>query len=156
MIYVLDTSSFIVLGHYFPDRFPSFWEHLNGLTDSGGLTAVSEVKKELDNQNTRPHLVSWIKAHPELFPAPTSKEMAYVARIFAVTRFQALISQKARLEGRPAADPFVIARGAVLKGCVVTEESTNPDAVRIPNVCQHFGIRCTNLEGLMAAEGWTY
>ena len=156
MIYVFDTSSFIVLGHFFPDRFPSFWEHLNALADSGELTSVSEVRKELDNQNTRPHLASWIKAHPHLFPAPTSDEMAYVAQIFGVPRFQALISQKARLEGKPAADPFVIARAAILEGSVVTEESTNPNAVRIPSVCAHFGIPCTNLEGVMTAKGWTY
>jgi hypothetical protein len=156
MVYVLDTSPFIVLGHYFPDRFPSFWVQLNELADAGRLTSVSEVAKELDNQTTRGHLTAWIAKHKALFPAPTAEEMTFVARIFAVPAFQALISQKKRLEGTPVADPFVIARAAVLKGCVVTEESTTTPAVRIPAVCSHFKVKCTNLEGLMAAEGWLY
>ena len=40
MVYVVDTSSFIVVSHYFPDRFPSFWVHFDALADSGRLLSA--------------------------------------------------------------------------------------------------------------------
>ncbi len=40
--------------------------------------------------------------------------------------------------------------------CVVTEEVRRPNAARIPNVCDHFGIGCINLEQLMEREGWQF
>jgi pseudouridine-5'-phosphate glycosidase len=155
-VYVLDTSAFIVVGHYFPDRFPSFWAHLAEVEAAGRLTSVSEVAKELDNMSTREHLARWLEAHPALFPTPSSAEMDFVARIFGVTEFQALVKEKDRLKGSPVADPFVIARAATIGGCVVTEERARPNIVRIPTVCAHFGIDCVDIEGLMRREGWQY
>ena len=156
VVYVFDTSSFIVVGHYYPARFPTFWSHLNGLVDAERLASVSEVAKELDNNNTREHLAAWLKGHQSLFATPSSEEMAFVARIFAVPAFQLLVREKDRLKGSAVADPFVIARAALIEGCVVSEERARPNVVRIPTVCAHFGIDCTVLEGLMGREGWQY
>ncbi len=39
---------------------------------------------------------------------------------------------------------------------VVTEETFRPNAAKIPNVCQHFGIECINLRQLMEREGWRF
>jgi hypothetical protein len=156
MVYVFDTSAFIVLGHYFPGRFPSFWLHLNALVDGRRLLSVSEVLKELDNHLTRVHLADWVKSRPGLFVPPSTDEMAFVSKIFSVPSFQALVKEKDRLRGAPVADPFVIARAAVAGGCVVTEEQEREGAVRIPTVCQHFAVDCLDIEGLMAREGWSY
>ena len=30
------------------------------------------------------------------------------------------------------------------------------NAGKIPNVCEHFGVDWTNVEGFMAREGWTF
>ena len=48
MIYVFDTSSFRVLGNYYPDRFPSFWEMFDELVAAGRIVSVREVHRELD------------------------------------------------------------------------------------------------------------
>lgn len=156
MVYVVDTSSFIVMGHFFPERFPSFWAHLNKLADESGLISVREVRKELDNQSTREHLAKWVDERKEIFYGPEPAEMAFVAGIFQIVQFQSLVKKKAILEGSPVADPWVIAAAAVRSGCVVTEESERPNSIRIPNVCRHFDIECTNLEGLMLREQWRY
>lgn len=79
-----------------------------------------------------------------------------MARIFAVPHFQALVSEKQRLQGKAVADPFVIAAAAAAGWAVVTEERVKPHAAKIPNVCQHFGIRCLNLEGFMHENGWSF
>ena len=82
--------------------------------------------------------------------------MRFVGDIFSVQHFQMLVNKKARLKGLPCADPFIIARAKVINGCVVTEEKRTPNAAKIPNVCEHFGVEYTNLQGFMKKEGWTF
>lgn len=156
MIYVLDTNSFIVLSHYFPDRFPSFWKQLDACVAGGRIVSVKEVRKELDSDAAKPHLTSWLKENRHIFLVPSEQELEFVAEIFKVPRFQDLVRRRQRLRATPVADPFVIASAKVRGGCVVTEESKKPNAARIPNACEHFGVDCTNLEGLMEREGWRY
>jgi len=153
---VFDTSSFIVLENYYPDTFPTFWEHLDGLVASGGLLSVSEVYKELQNQLTADFLLDWVDRHKGIFATPSSDEMDAVADIFRIPHFQQLISAKQRVRGAPVADPWVVARGRVVGCCVVTEEALKPNAAKIPNVCQHFGVDCTNLQGALRRQGWRY
>ena len=82
--------------------------------------------------------------------------MSFVAQVFQVPEFQTLVRRKQILSGSPAADPFVIAAAHVRGGCVVTEENRRENAIRIPNVCDHFGVDCTNIEGFMERENWRY
>ena len=155
-IWVVDTSSFIVMSHYFPERFPTFWTDLDVLVAQGRLTSISEVAKELDNQAARPDLKAWLGRNKTLFPTPSAEETQNVARIFAEARFQALLKRRDILEGKPVADPWVIARAMRLQGCVVTEESTKQNVLRIPQVCAHFSLSCVNLEEMMNQEGLKY
>jgi len=67
-----------------------------------------------------------------------------------------MIRKQERLKGKPVADPFVIARAKILDACVVTQEKNTENAAKIPNVCDHFGIDCINLEGFMKKESWTF
>jgi len=156
MGYVFDTSSFIVLGHYFPERFPSFWEKFDAAVSQGVVASVREVHRELSTHLARPHLADWVKKNRSIFSAPSSEEMAFVGQIFAVAHFQYLVGEKERLKGTPVADPFVVACASVRSACVVTEEAKKENAAKIPNVCEHFGITWTNLEGFMALEGWEF
>jgi len=84
------------------------------------------------------------------------QETLFVSKIFSVRHFQYLVGQKQTLKGTPVADPFLIASAKVRKGCVVTGEKKKPNAAKIPNVCEYFGIDCTNLEGFMEREGWSF
>jgi len=156
MIYVIDSSSLIVCGHYFPSRFPSFWQEFNSLAEAGRTLSVREVRRELDRQATREHLRNWVTSNGGFFLPPSPEETQFVARIFAVSHFQQLIAEKQRLAGHPVADPFVVASAYVRGGCVVTEESFRPNAAKIPNVCRHFGIDCISIEEMMERENWTF
>ena len=51
---------------------------------------------------------------------------------------------------------FVIARAVVEKRIVVTTELMKPHAVKIPNICAHFGVGCMSLAEFMDAENWTF
>ena len=155
MVYIFDSSSFIVLGHYFPDRFPSFWDQLNTYVATDRVLSVKEVYNELASKGSKPHLDEWLKKNKKIFLTPTEDEMLAVSKVFRVSAFQSMVRQKQLLQGTPVADPFVIASAMVRKeSCVVTEESKKEHASRIPNVCDHFHIDCTSLEGFMEREGW--
>lgn len=154
MIYVFDTSSIIVMGHYFPDRFPTFWNHFENAVQSGTVISVREVLKEL--ASPREWLMDWVNDHKEMFLVPGPQETKFVATIFQVPHFQMLVTEAQRLRGQPVADPFVIACASVRAGTVVTEESRKPNSARIPNVCDHFGVACTNVEGFLAQNDWQF
>lgn len=154
--YILDTNSFRVFSNYYPDNFPTFWDNIESLVDSGHLISCLEVSKELEKQNTSVHLSSWIQAHSGIFEMPSEDEMGFVARIFRVPHFRQLIGVKQQLRGLPVADPFLVARGAIINGCVVTEENMKPHAAKIPNVCKHFGVRSTNAHGFLSEVGWSF
>ena len=70
--------------------------------------------------------------------------------------FRQLIGQKQRLKGLPVADPFLVARGALQDASVVTEETLKPNAAKVPNVCEHFGVRSTNVQGFLVEVGWRF
>jgi len=155
-LYVIDTSSLVVVENYYPDQFPTFWRNLTALAADKRLHSVSEVFKEIVHKHTREFLAEWVQERDKLFPVPDSKETAFVAIIFAVPAFQALVDQKKRLKGAAVADPWVIARAACIGATVVAEESRETTKVRIPKVCSHFDVPCVSMQGLMAKEGWTF
>jgi hypothetical protein len=35
-------------------------------------------------------------------------------------------------------------------------EADNPNAAKIPNVCEHFGIHWTDIEAFLKQNGWTF
>ena len=117
---------------------------------------MREVLRELDQDASATHLSDWIADHKSLFVIPNASATQFVSTIFSVPHFQTLVSEKNRLAGRPCADPFIIALAKVINACVVTEEKEKPNAAKIPNVCQHFGIDCTNLQEFMEKENWSF
>lgn len=156
MVYIFDSNSFIVISHYFPERFPSFWKQIDEYVSDGKILSVREVFNELDNNSSKIHLIDWLKTNKSIFMIPSQPEMNFVNSIFQVPHFQYLVSTKQRLKGSPVADPFVIASAKVKNGCVVTEENKKKNSSRIPNICDHFNIDCTNIEGFMRRENWEF
>ncbi len=53
MVYIFDTSSFKVLGNYFPKSFPTVWQKINLLVSEGKLKSVREVLKEVEYGNNK-------------------------------------------------------------------------------------------------------
>jgi hypothetical protein len=156
MAYVFDTNAFSQLFHsYYRNRFPTLWANFDALIADGSITSTREAFREIEDDRVAA-LREWAATHRELFPAPTADEAAFVARIFAVRRFQQVIEQKKLYKGGKNADPFIIARAAVTEGSVVTMESEPKNGAKIPNICRHFSIPCLSLEGFMEEEGWQF
>ena len=156
MKYVFDSDSLIDLfRHYYPERFPTLWEKFDVLVSGEELISVREVFNEIGSSEDS--LGIWAKEQKNiLFLESTVEELRFVAEIFQVQHFQAMIRKQERLKGKPVADPFVIARAKITGACVVTQEKSTENAAKIPNVCDHFGIPCIKLEGFMKKESWTF
>lgn len=165
MIYVFDTSSIHALQHFYPSVFKSIWGDLDILVQKELLTSTREVFNELERQAISAEVLQWSKDNKQIFTTPTNSELQFVATIFQVKHFQALIGKQQQLKGTPVADPFVIAKAKVANATVVTEEgwlrpndtlTPKPNAAKIPNVCAHFNVSCVDLEGFMRLQEWTF
>jgi hypothetical protein len=156
MSYVFDNSPLSALfRNYYRNRFPSLWQRFDRLVANGSLVSTREVFREIEDGPIE-SLLDWATQNRDLFATPTPEEGAFVAKIYAVPRFQQNIEQKKLLRGGKVADPFVIARAACEDRTVVTVEVMKPNAVKIPNICAHFGVRCLSLPEFMEVEGWTF
>ncbi len=156
-LYILDTNSLSQLFRfYYRDNFPSLWKRYNQLVLDGRILSTREVLRELGGGRKVELAYKWAKAHENLFPDPSTEEVRFVTRIYGNRHFQQNLQSR---KGKPrvqVADPFIIARASILGATVVTEESKPPHGARIPNICEHFEISCTNLKGLMDRENWTF
>jgi hypothetical protein len=155
MIYVFDSDALISLfNNFYLLRFPSLWNKFEISVHEEKIVSVREVYNEIEGYSSR--LGDWAKVNRGFFYSPSAEELSFVAEIFRVPHFQDLVHKKERLQGKSVADPFVIAKAKAVDGCVITQERKKLNAVRIPNVCEHFHIHCLNLEGFMEREDWTF
>ncbi|HME23821.1 MAG TPA: DUF4411 family protein [Acetobacteraceae bacterium] len=156
MSYVFDNSPLSVLFKNFYRRtFRSLWERFDDLVANGNIVSTREALREIED-GAPDDLLEWAKRNSKLFATPTAAEGAFVARIYGVRHFQQNIEQQKLLKGGKNADPFVIAKAAVEGRAVVTMEQLKPNATKIPNICQHFGIKCLTLEEFMDEQGWEF
>lgn len=155
-IYVFDNGPLIDLfRNFYEKQFPSLWKKFDELVESGELVSVSEVLNEISKSGDRLDL--WSKKNKDLFKRPTVNELEFVAEIFKVEHFQQMVRKQERLQGKPVADPFVIARAHEIKGgCVVTSEIRKQGSASVRIVCDHFKIRSLNLEEFMEENGWIF
>lgn len=156
MTYVFDNSPLSALfRNYYRRRFPSLWQRFDDLIESGDIVSTREVRREIEDGPVE-NLREWAVQNSGLFRIPNAEEGAFVARIYAVRHFQQNIERQKMLKGGRNADSFVIAKAAVTQRTVVTMEKRRRDAVKIPNICDHFGIPCMTLEDFMETEGWEF
>ncbi len=98
MIYVFDTSSFIVLGHYYPSTFPTFWDALEKAIDEGIIVSTREVLNELKKKSDQ--IADWAKQHKKIFKTPADEELDFVRRILSIDHFKMVINNQAILNAR--------------------------------------------------------
>jgi uncharacterized protein DUF4411 len=153
LVYSIDTSSMIAAWdeRYPPDVFPPFWTRLQELIAKGKAGCIDEVRVELAKKNDE--LLAWADEQDGLFhPIDTAVQRATSA-ILADPRHQRLTDS---VKGRSRADPFVIALAQVKRCCVVTQETSAPRKIRVPDVCAALRIECIGILDLMRREKWTF
>lgn len=157
MIYVFDTNSLSnVLNHYYRDRFPSFWEKFDKMVNKKSLISVREARFELKGKFDDTTIDLLKEYSDDFFDEPIVDELAFITEIYSISHFRQNLDRKKLLQGGYFADPFIIAKARIKGGIVVTEEDRPENGVRIPNICDHFGIGCENLEGFLVRENWRF
>ena len=164
-LYLLDTSTISqAFGAFNPDIFVSFWEEFDALVRAGRIASVRLVRLELEN-SPKPavaqsplHLVDCSR---NFFSDPTEQEQRMVREMTNDPALSAAANRWRRKgeRGTEDADPYLIARSraSMLPITVVTEESSADNRTgTIPAVCHHFGLPCTNLDGMIAELGWQF
>ena len=151
MIYCIDTSALIAARKesYPPDVFLNFWEQFEELITDGQLIAPDEVKNELAARDDE--LFSWAKQHADMFAAQTAR-LQHAMKESVLPLYNTSIPQLSL--GKPWADPWVIALAKLNGAQVITQEGGGQN--KIPTICAAHGMPCTNLVGLLRAEGWTF
>ena len=92
MVYIFDTSSFKVLGNYFPKSFPTVWQKIDLLVSEGKLQSVREVLKEVEYGNNKQFVLDWIDFNKQIFLPPTAQKTLFIAEIFSISNFKDLVS----------------------------------------------------------------
>ncbi|RXJ60689.1 PIN domain-containing protein [Candidatus Marinarcus aquaticus] len=155
MLYIFDSGPLIDLfKHYKPEIFPTLWEKFDKLIEEDNLISVKEVYNEISNSTDA--LGDWSKNNKHLFFQPDIEEYNIILEIFQVKHFQHIIRKQEILEGKPVADPFVIAKAKYLNACVVTTEKYSENGAKVPNICEHFNVKCMNLTHFMKEEKWIF
>ena len=155
-LYILDTTAFRTLGHYYPLRFPTIWERIDDLAQSGNLRSVREVRRELKSNCPFPHIEDWVKVHRHIFLIPNDQETTIVAQIFRKEQYRGLVKRKNILKGLPVADPFVVAAAKAHGGLVVTQELYKAGGARIPTLCMDMKVECIDVEKFFEYEDLKY
>ena len=154
--YVMDTGFFVTCRSYYHENFPSFWNKMNEAVIVGKISSVKEVQKELENYGgEQEHLLNWIERHEHIFTDPTLEELDKTREIFKIPKFLKIVKNQARMQEKPVAVPFVIAKAWETRATLVTEESRKKEG-KIPDVCEYFGVKCMNTEEFMKNEGWKF
>lgn len=152
-MYSIDTSALVNgwVRYYPPAVFHSLWDQIDGLVIAGDLVASRSVYEEIKRQDD--DLSDWAEGHDGLFVEDDEEVQQRVRRIFA--DWPRPVDFTRYLTG---ADPFVIGLAQCRGLSVVTGEkpSNNPDAPKIPDACNHYGVSCIDLLGMIQARGWQF
>lgn len=156
--YWIDTNVFIQAknGPYAFDIAPGFWALLDEMTAEGRIASSTLVRDEL--LVGMDELAEWARERratsmfiePDLDTQVAFQEVAQ----HVSDRYD---SNQAR-EFLAAADPWLIAHAIASGGKVVTQETRageNSQRVKIPNVCDFFGVESMNMDDMLRELGAT-
>lgn len=154
--YCLDANIFIQSknGPYGLDFAPSFWAFLDVQAQAGILFSTTEVYREL--VAGKDELEAWVKSRKgePMFIAPDAAAQQVYGEIaeHVIRQYPQQQAQKF-LAG---ADGWVIAQAKTLGAIVITHElkvEQNSSKVKIPNVCEAFGVAYMNLYQMLRMLG---
>ena len=166
MLYLLDANIYIqAQGSYYDMEFcPGFWEFLDQATIVKQLASIKEIQTELkqptppkakagEKQKEEDKLSVWVKERDHHFQDNTDpKTQECFAEIVERLMSQPHLNVTSRDAFLDCADPWIIAKAMALASegvevCIVTHEKKVPNnstKVKVPNVCEYFGIAYTD------------
>jgi hypothetical protein len=158
--YIVDSSSLVDINRHTPiDIFPALWNKLSILVRRDILISHEEVFNEITKQDGM--LTQWAKKNKQMFRRATPEQSETVKEV--LKKYPTLI----KVDRTYDADPWLIALTKELKDSkqktlwevnrlIVTEEKIRGKKVRIPYVCNDYGIDCIDRIEMFRKEGWKF
>jgi len=134
------------------DIFPSFWERFEKLCDENDIVSPDAVIKELSEKDAD-ELYEWCKSKA-CFQYPLESDFQQ-----AVKKVMAECNLVNIRKSRSDADAFVIGFAILNDLTVISQEEPRKrkqDMMKIPDACEHLGIRHIPITGLIREQGWTF
>jgi hypothetical protein len=163
-VYIIDTSC-LTQAHrvYYPfDIAPSFWNFMKQQFAAGQFIYINKVADEIGRGNDA--LTSW--AQTEIAPAleldchADANIMGHYGQIMiwgnGHAQYNALAKQE--FSDFSNADPFVVATAIEQSAIVVSQEISAPQSqksIKLPDVCNQFGIQHIDTFTLLRSYGFT-
>jgi len=121
------------------------------------IISVKEVFNEIELYVPETDLKKWARENKKIFQPINEEESQIMSDIFKdYLKFQNMVDRKSRLQGKPVADPFIVAKAIHIKGTVVSEETFQKNGIKIPNLCKVKSIPCLKLKGFMEEHNWSF
>lgn len=155
VLYVVDTSEWINLFRYYPEKtFPRLWENIETLIYDERMVSHKIVLDEIQRGNDK--LVKWCKDHRKMFH---DDPWVYTQAMNITYEHPTLIKPDAKHED---ADPYIIALAMHYKNLltnytpiIVTDENVHRVS-GIPYVAKAYDIDTCKLLELFKKENWKF
>jgi hypothetical protein len=166
MPYLIDSNCLIdaMNKHYAIDVCPGFWDWLDEQNEAGSVFSVKKVAEEVARKGGE--VAKWVRRKGDKFFLPAHRDTPQNMQSISLWLFSGEVnfSPRKRAKFLNGADPIIIAQAMSLGYIVVTEETrievqprtSQPCDVKIPNVCDHFGVKSKTLVDLIRATKATF
>jgi hypothetical protein len=157
--YWLDTNSFIepYQKYYCFDRVPNFWTFLEQKSREGVIVSPTVVLTELEEgckkKGSPDELLIWARKQAgTMFLMPDSAVQLVNSQIADYVKDSNKSTPWRAQVFLRGADSWTIAHAKALGGRVVTFETSNINSrrIKIPDVADHFDIKCLDLHKMLA------
>jgi len=153
--YVIDASSLMEPNkrYYAMDICPGFWEWLDKAHAVDQVCSVEEVRDEIKKGDDE--LITWAKERGGFFLSRDNATQEALTEINAWA-YGAGYERQVVHDFFDGADPVLVAFALAHERTVVTEEVLTRgqlSKIKIPRVCQEFGVPWTSAVGMVRAEG---
>ena len=159
--YLFDTNCFVIPGRYYlQDIFPSFWQKLQQLIENHTVVVHETVLQEI--LPYKDELANWLENVPNYEPVKMNKKV--LAKFIELSKWARSSEQNytaqaiSYFESNDKADAWICAQCAVSGYVLVTNEksSNSPANVKIPNVCEAFGITYISMFDFMREQNFKF
>lgn len=158
-LYIVD-SNFFIQAHraYYPiDVIQSFWTKVKQLAEEGKIKSIDKVKTEIySNASHEDELKGWCEDNlPNDFFLDTSSSVSDYTDIVVWANSMSNFYKRSAIQeflATDLADPWLVAHAKANNYTIVTYEKSEPNRksrIKIPEVCNQFGVRYINTVDLL-------